>query len=210
MRRPGIGDQVLCEDEEGYSFSETILDITTCGEYVYVRHPEDSLMILKFHKDEVEFISPDKNPKDLMGSKKAPMAYVPSNVMAEVGVAMLEGSLKYGAYNYRNIAIQASEYYNAGRRHDEAWWNGEDYDPDTDCSKDGDDHMYAIHHIAKSIATRIVLLDAIMNGKLIDNRPPSPEPFYPRLNELTARLIEKHKDKSPRHYTINDSKADIS
>ncbi len=209
MSKFDIGDSVLFEDE-GFSQIGEIKAIAVCygtAEEYTVSSRDGSDWILS--EQDMELLSKKENPKDLVGSQKAPMSYVPSNVLAEVGVAMLEGSLKYGAYNYRNVAIKASEYYNAGKRHDEAWWNGEDYDPDTDCSKDGDEDVYAIHHLAKSIATRIVLLDAIMNGNIIDNRPPIPEPFYPRLNEIAKRLIEKHKDKNPKHYTINDSKTDI-
>jgi len=39
-----------------------------------------------------------------------------------------------------------------------------------------------------------------------DDRPPSSQDFYVELNKKAAAIIEKYKDKSPRHYTIEDTK----
>ena len=68
------------------------------------------------------------NPKHLQGILKAPMHNLPAPVMMEVGVAMLEGALKYGPYNFRDTKISASTYYSALWRHIAAWWEGEDID----------------------------------------------------------------------------------
>lgn len=53
------------------------------------------------------------NPKDTVGIRKAPMSTVSAAVMAEVGVAMLEGAAKYGRHNYRAVGVRASVYYDA-------------------------------------------------------------------------------------------------
>ena len=38
----------------------------------------------------------ETNPKDAVGIKKAPISTVSGAVMAELGLAMMEGALKYG------------------------------------------------------------------------------------------------------------------
>ena len=74
------------------------------------------------------------NPKDAVGIKKAPMSTVSAAVLAEVGVGMLEGALKYGRHNYRGVGVRASVYYDATIRHLFSWWEGEDTDPDSQLS----------------------------------------------------------------------------
>ena len=61
------------------------------------------------------------NPKDSVGTKKAPLSAIPACVMAEVGVGMHEGALKYGRFNWRTTAVVASVYYDATFRHLTAW-----------------------------------------------------------------------------------------
>lgn len=134
------------------------------------------------------------NPKDLIGVNKAPMSTVPANVMAELGVAMLEGASKYGRHNYRVAGVRASVYYDATIRHLFAWWEGEDLDPDSGMS-----------HITKAIASLTVLRDAMIQGMSTDDRPPRSVPIYGVLNPSAALIIERHKDKSPRHYTADDT-----
>lgn len=139
----------------------------------------------------------ETNPKDAIGSLKAPMSVVPMQVIAEVGVALLEGALKYGRFNYRKSAIKASVYFDATQRHLNAWYEGEDLDPDSELS-----------HITKAIASLTVFRDAMLNGKVIDDRPPRVKSFYAGLNVLTAKLFEKYGDRNPKHYTIADSGSD--
>ena len=138
--------------------------------------------------------SKETNPKDAIGISKAPMSTVPAAVLAEVGVAMLEGACKYGRSNFRIAGVRASVYYDALMRHAMAWWEGEDLDPDSGMS-----------HITKAIATLVVLRDAMIQDKFTDDRPPRSAPFLPALNDTAAALRAKHADKHPRHYTISDS-----
>lgn len=130
------------------------------------------------------------NPKDSIGIRKAPMSTVPSGVMAEIGVAMLEGSAKYGRHNYREAGVRASVYYDALMRHIIDWWEGEDIDPDSQMS-----------HVTKAITTLVVLRDAMMQDMLEDDRPPKSKPFYARLNKLAGEILDKHADKNPKHVT---------
>src|SRR5437879_6154887 len=93
----------------------------------------------------------DTKPKDAMGMKKVPFSTISAPVMAELGVAMLEGALKYGRHNYRVIGVRASVYYDAVMaRHMPCWWEGEDEDPDSGLS-----------HVTKAIASLVVLRDAM-------------------------------------------------
>ena len=137
----------------------------------------------------------DTNPKDAIGISKAPMSTVSAAVLMEVGVAMLEGALKYGRHNYRAAGVRASVYYDALMRHAMAWWEGEDIDPDSGMS-----------HVTKAITSLVVLRDAMVQGMCTDDRPPRSAEFYTALNKLAAEMLAKHADKSPRHYTIADSK----
>ena len=135
------------------------------------------------------------NPKDAVGVRKAPLSVVPMGVVAEIGVGMLEGASKYGRHNYRGVGVRASVYFDATMRHLISWWEGEDLDPDSGMS-----------HIAKALCSLAVLRDAQMQQMCEDDRPPRSEPFYPRLNEAAAQIVDKHADKKPYHYTLKDGK----
>ena len=134
------------------------------------------------------------NPKDIMGIAKACLSAIPTIALWELGLAMLEGALKYGRHNYRGVGVRASVYYDAQNRHTDAWWEGEDIDPDSGLS-----------HITKAIATLVVLRDAMIRGNFEDDRPPSSAPgWMSRFNDHAAMLLEKYKDRNPKHYTIAD------
>lgn len=128
------------------------------------------------------------NPKDVLGIRKVPYSTISQPVLAEVGVAMLEGALKYGRHNYRAIGVRASVYFDAeAARHMALWWEGEDIDPDSDMS-----------HITKAIASLCVLRDAMIQGKMIDDRPPkSPPGWQNELNRKVAALIAKYPNPVP-------------
>lgn len=135
----------------------------------------------------------DTNPKDAIGVRKAPMSTVPMNVIAEIGVAMLEGASKYGRHNYRAMGVRSSVYFDATMRHLMDWWEGVDIDPDSGMS-----------HITKAITSLTVLRDAQMQGMCTDDRPPRSKDFYSHLNKTSGEIIDKYKDKKPKHYTLED------
>jgi Domain of unknown function (DUF5664) len=149
---------------------------------------EDSHEMLTFHPIEG---SKPTNPKDMVGVRKVPMSTVPANVLAEVGVAMLEGASKYGRHNYRAVGVRGSVYYDGTMRHLMDWWEGQDLDPDSGMS-----------HITKAITSLIVLRDAMIQGKFTDDRPPRSKPFYPALNALAGDILDRYSDRNPTHYTI--------
>ena len=118
-----------------------------------------------------------------LGILKIPYSTISQPVIAEVGVAMLEGALKYGRHNYRAIGVRASVYFDAVvARHLAAWWEGEDIDPDSD-----------LHHITKAIAGLCVIRDAMIQGKFVDDRPPkSPAGWQSALNVKVKALLAKY------------------
>jgi len=122
------------------------------------------------------------NPKDALGVKKVPFSTVPTPVLGELGLAMLEGAAKYGRHNFRAIGVRASVYFDATMRHVTGWWEGQDNDPDS-----------GISHITKAIASLVVLRDAMMRGNWADDRPPKmAEGWIEELNAKTAALLEKY------------------
>lgn len=141
----------------------------------------------------------DTNPKDAIAIDKLPMHLVSPIIKAYQAIAHYLGNVKYGAWNYRAAGVRNSIYKSALERHVDAWWEGEDYDP-----TDGTPHL------ANAQACLNILIEGQYTPGTVDDRPPS------RRKELAAvraefealmpKLREKYADKSPRHYTIADSK----
>lgn len=102
------------------------------------------------------------NPKDAVGSKKPRWwSYIPLQVLVGVGLACLEGALKYGRHNYRKAGVRASVYFDAAvNGHLMRFWEGEDIDPDS-----------GLDHIDKAIASLMILQDSRKNGNWVDDRP---------------------------------------
>lgn len=124
----------------------------------------------------------DSNPKDGCGAKKPPLSYIPRPVLYEVGNALFEGSRKYGAYNWRIAGVRASIYQDACGRHIDAWQEGQDLDPDS-----------GVHHLSKAIAGLMVIRDAMICDKFVDDRPPSaPADWMEKAQAQTDAIIERH------------------
>jgi hypothetical protein len=130
----------------------------------------------------------ESNPKDAIGIKKPPITTVSHGVMMEVGAAMLEGALKYGRHNYREIGVRASVYRDATWRHMALWWDfGEEKASDS-----------GIHHISHAIASLTVLRDGMMMEKWVDDRPPSlPIDLYHELEKAVKDIIAKYPNPKP-------------
>jgi len=124
----------------------------------------------------------ESNPKDRCGFVKAAFSVIPWTVIAELGLAMLEGALKYGRHNYRKAGVRASIYYDALNRHMGAWWEGEDIDPES-----------GVSHVIKAMACLTVLRDSAIRGNWVDDRPPkAPEGWLKDINQKTKELLEKY------------------
>lgn len=134
-------------------------------------------------------VSKESNPKDAVGIKKVPLSTVPAPFVAEVGLAMLEGALKYGRHNYRAVGVRTSVYYDAVIRHLTAFWEGQDIDPDS-----------GLPHIIKAAACLAVLRDSQIIGNVVDDRPPShKDDWQADLNKKAAELIEKYPNPKEAH-----------
>jgi len=123
----------------------------------------------------------ETNPKDRIGIRKVPMSGLPAPVLMECGLVKLHGDLKYGAYNWRHAGVRSSVYFDAALRHLNAWWEGEDIDPDS-----------GEHHIAHAITGLAVLRDSQMFGNCTDDRPKSHKlGWIQEMNERASAMMDK-------------------
>jgi len=135
------------------------------------------------------------NPKDIIGSDKMPLHLWPNTATMYGVLGLLEGMLKYGRTNWRIAGVRASIYYDAARRHLDAWLEGEDFAPDS-----------GVHHLGHVLACIAILIDAKEAGKLIDDRL-YPVNYRNTINYLTKdvkRLKILYADIKPHHFTIQD------
>jgi len=131
----------------------------------------------------------ETNPKESVGIKKwRYFSTIPLTVMAEVGMALVEGARKYGRHNYRVTPVKASVYVDAAMGHIAQWYEGEDVDVDSNLS-----------HITKAIASLVVLRDGIIQDMLVDDRPPKANLNNVRenLQEVMDWLFIKHPVSAP-------------
>lgn len=138
------------------------------------------------------------NPKDLIGSDKLPLHLWPETATALGCLGLLDGMLKYGRNNWRAVGVRASIYKDALDRHLNAWFDeGEDLDPDS-----------GLPHLAHALACLAIIVDAQAAGKMTDDR--MLRGGYRRLvDDLTPhvkRMKTKHAGRTPKHYTIEDSR----
>lgn len=111
-----------------------------------------------------------------------------------VGLGMMEGAMKYGRHNYRSAAVRTSVYYDATREHLGAWWEGEDIDPDS-----------GLPHVIKAICSLYVLADAIISGRIVDDRPPrtvNVSEFVARYKPHADKLFEKYPNPVPAYTEV--------
>jgi len=135
------------------------------------------------------------NPKDSIGSSKIPMHLWPEAATVLGSLALLDGALKYGRSNFRASPVRASVYYDAAKRHLNAWFEGRSCDPDS-----------GLPDLAHALACLAILVDAEAACTLIDDRMVSGG-YLTLLEGMTPhvkRLQELHADKTPKHYTIAD------
>lgn len=136
------------------------------------------------------------NPKDAIASDKAPLHLVPASFKAYTAVALAEGMMKYGAWNWRAAGVRASVYVSALQRHLDKWFNGEDFDPAT-----------GVPHLANASACLAVLIDSMTQGNMTDDRPIEQEGLPFLVNEevpaAIRQLREQFGDCRPQHYTLD-------
>lgn len=116
------------------------------------------------------------NPKDAIGSNKLPLHLWPTTASAMGSIALLNGMLKYGRSNWRIAGVRSSIYYDAVRRHLDAWFEGEECDPD-----DG------VPHLAVALAGLAIIVDAQAAKTLNDDRMVAGG-YRALSNELTGHV----------------------
>lgn len=126
------------------------------------------------------------NPKTLSGRQKLPMlSVVPPAAIIYMAQAMRYGaydarrtdnSKGYGPYNWREQDIEAMIYVDAAMRHLLAWVDGE-----------GEDGDSGVHPLAHVLATIGILVDAIENKSVIDDRPKIRKNVAERLLKASRR-----------------------
>jgi hypothetical protein len=115
------------------------------------------------------------NPKDQLGIKKVQLNLVPPTSIIYQALAMEDGAVKYGPYNWRENKVIASIYVAAAMRHLQQWFDGEENASDSNKP-----------HLAHVLGCIGILVDAKEGGNLIDDRP---QPG--KASELIERLTKK-------------------
>lgn len=112
----------------------------------------------------------------------------------------MDGMLKYGRTNWRSAGVRSSIYVDAAKRHLNAWFEGEDTDPDS-----------GLPHLAHALATIGILVDAQAAGMMNDDRmiQGGYRKLIDSMTPHVSRLKEKHASRTPKHYTIKDKKGEI-
>jgi len=105
-------------------------------------------------------MSQSRNPKDVAARQKVNIALLPSSGIIHGAMACMDGSEKYQSYNWRDERISFIGYISAIQRHCLDLLDGEDCADDSLC-----------HHLGHVIATASILIDAIENSCVIDDRP---------------------------------------
>lgn len=124
----------------------------------YPLQPGLSYLIDNFEPCEEGWLPP--NPKKAFGASKPDLSLIPPSSLAHMAMSMEEGGWKYGPYNFRESKIEARTYVAAAMRHLGDWLDGEEMSLDAE-----------VHNLGAVMACCGILLDAIENGNLIDNRP---------------------------------------
>lgn len=100
------------------------------------------------------------NPKDLLGIKKVQLDLVPPSSLIYQALAMQDGAVKYGPYNWRTKKVKASIYLAAAKRHIDSFLDGEELAYDSKKP-----------HLAHALACIGIIVDAFETGNLADDRP---------------------------------------
>lgn len=136
------------------------------------------------------------NPKDRAATARLDLSLFPDTAVAYGALAMTEGDLKYGGYNYRPAGVLSSVYVAACRRHLAKWYNGEEVDPKT-----------RVPHLASAIACLAVLVDSLESGNLNDDRPPRVD-VAGLINKLEVNVkhLQELFPNGPQRYRENENK----
>jgi len=134
------------------------------------------------------------NPKDILATTRLDLTTFPDTAVVYGSLGMMEGHLKYGAFNYRVGGVLASVYIAAARRHMAKYYNGEWADQKTE-----------VPHLASALACIAIIIDAHECGVLTDDRPPrhpDMEKFFDEMEAHVKHLADTFPpENSPGRYT---------
>lgn len=119
------------------------------------------------------------NPKDLQGAPKVSTSLCPEIAVIELAQAFRDGSEKYGPFNWRASAVKTTVYLDAMERHLLLYRSGQDLASDSRLS-----------HLTHIMSGCAILLDAELNGMLIDDRHRLPDP------SKLERVLELYKQQN--------------
>jgi hypothetical protein len=105
------------------------------------------------------------NPKDLAAVAKVSTSLVPEIALIELAQAFRDGARKYTPFNWRRAPVKTTVYLDAMERHLLLYRSGQD--------RASDSRLSHLTHIMSGCA---ILLDAELNGTLIDDRHKLPDP----------------------------------
>lgn len=137
----------------------------------------------------------DSNPKDSAAVDRIDMSLIPETALIELALAMYEGSLKYGAYNWRVAGVRTSIYMGAQRRHYAKYQNGQGRDPVT-----------GVHELASIMACCSILIDAEYMGNMVDDRPPMVDVpgLLEKMRERISALQKLHPEGKERYTELDN------
>jgi hypothetical protein len=109
----------------------------------------------------------DENPKAVAAQTKRRLDLLEPEGNRVAAEALADGANKYGRQNYLTIPVHMRTYIAAMERHIDDLKSGEDFAPDS-----------GVHHLGHVLAGGHILMAAMKNGNLVDDRGPeerSPE-----------------------------------
>lgn len=131
------------------------------------------------------------NPKQAYGDKKPPLHLLPLAGMVHQSLAHMDGDLKYGFENWNDKPVEKLTYIGAALRHLELYKYGENYTRDT-----------GVHNLGGVMACCAIMLDAELNGNLIDNAKHSPATcdLLHQCEQIVTKLKQMQADRENASY----------
>ena len=120
------------------------------------------------------------DPKGEAGAAKPGLDNISLAAQYYEGAVMHIGGTDYGFYNWCEHPMKASTYYNAIQRHLNAWWQGEDLDPES-----------GFPHMAHIRASAGIIIDQQETERMIDDRPKMLAPLKPVWEKIMKILNPK-------------------
>lgn len=105
------------------------------------------------------------NLKDIASRHKVSMSLVPEIANIELAQAFRDGAQKYTPFNWRHTPVNLSVYTDAIYRHLALFNAGQDRASDSN-----------LHHLTHIMSGCAIVLDALLNDTLIDDRHPMVDP----------------------------------